>query len=138
MCYVAAVFLVVIPQKFGKKLALSPNACLFTPLSAGSAKKILLKLHIFRGGMNFLPKEILKAQNNTGGTQCRDMREEGDQMTPEEVIKVRKVITELYKVASRLSKGKSYSRENRVDTSTYVNKLLKQTNGETLRNEKAQ
>ncbi len=69
---------------------------------------------------------------------ARYMREEGDQMTPEEVIKVRNVITELYKVASRLSKGKSYSRENRVDTSTYVNKLLKQTNGETLRNEKAQ
>ncbi len=69
---------------------------------------------------------------------ARYMREEGDQMTPDEVVRVRKIITELYKVASGLSRGRSYSRENRLDTSAYINKLLKQTNGEILRNEQAQ
>ena len=66
---------------------------------------------------------------------ARYMREEGDKMTPQEVIKVKKVVSELYKVASRLSKGNGYSRENRLDTSRYINKLLKQTNKEILRNE---
>ena len=66
---------------------------------------------------------------------ARYMREEGDKMTPQEVIKVKKVVSELYKVASRLSKGNGYSRENRLDTSKYINKLLKQTNKEILRNE---
>ena len=69
---------------------------------------------------------------------ARYMREEGDRMTPQEVIQVKKVVSELYKVASGLARGNSYSRENRLDTSVYINSILKQTNGEILRNEKAQ
>ena len=69
---------------------------------------------------------------------ARYMREEGDRMTPQEVIQVKKAVSELYKVASGLAKGESYSRENRLDTSVYINSILKQTNGEILRNEKAQ
>ena len=69
---------------------------------------------------------------------ARYMRNEGDRMTPEEVKQVRPIVQELYKAVSRLAAGKSYSRENRLDTANYINTLLKQTNGETLRNEKAQ
>jgi hypothetical protein len=59
-------------QKIGKKLALSPNDALWTPAQTGLDRNFLLKLHIFRNSMIFLPKEILKAQNITGGTQCRE------------------------------------------------------------------
>lgn len=67
---------------------------------------------------------------------ARYMRNEGSRMTPDEVAKVKWTVQELYKVVSQLEKGQSYSRENRLDTSGYVNKLLKQTNGETLRDGK--
>ena len=38
---------------------------------------------------------------------ARYMREEGDRMTPQEVIQVKKVVSELYKVASGLARGNS-------------------------------
>ena len=67
---------------------------------------------------------------------ARYMRDEGDRMTPDEVAKVKWTVQELYKVVSQLAKGRSYSRENRLDTSRYVNTLLKQTNRGTLRDGK--
>lgn len=67
---------------------------------------------------------------------ARYMRNEGDRMTPQEVTQVKAVVRELYKVASRLNSGQSYSRENRIDTSKYINSLLKQHSGETLRDSK--
>lgn len=60
---------------------------------------------------------------------ARYMREEGEHLTPEEVKKIRAVLTDFFKVAKTLREGKSYSRENRINTSGYINNLLKQTNG---------
>ena len=65
-------FPVFLQPNFGKKLALSPNDALWTPAQTGLGRNFLLKLHIFRNSMIFLPKEILKAQNIMGGTQCRE------------------------------------------------------------------
>ena len=67
---------------------------------------------------------------------ARYMRNEGIRMTPQEVARVKLTVQELYKAVSRLTSGQSYSRENRLNTSNYVNQLLKQTNGETLRDGK--
>lgn len=67
---------------------------------------------------------------------ARYMRDEGSRMTPDEVAKVKWTVQELYKVVSQLAKGESFSRENRLNTSGYVNTLLNQTNGGTLRDGK--
>ena len=80
-----------------------------------------------------LEKQLL---NDALDRFARYMREEGEHLTPEEVVKIRAVLAEFNKVAARLNQGKSYSQENRINTSGYINNLLKQTNGGTLHAEK--
>ena len=61
---------------------------------------------------------------------ARYMREEGDKLTPQEVNEISVILRQLCKVAVQLSKGKRFSTENRIDTSSYINGLLKKTRGE--------
>lgn len=61
---------------------------------------------------------------------ARYMREEGEKLTPEEVREIKKVLLELYRAAVQLSKGKRFSHESRIDTSSYINALLKKTREE--------
>ena len=63
---------------------------------------------------------------------ARYIREEGERLTPDEVVKIRSVLIEFNMVAARLAQGKSYSQENRLNTSEYINNLLKQNNGGSL------
>ena len=60
---------------------------------------------------------------------ARYMKNEGNKLTPEEVKQINRAVFTLYKAADRLANGESFSRENRLDTTKYVNDLLKQTNG---------
>ena len=60
---------------------------------------------------------------------ARYMKNEGDKLTPDEVKQINRAVTTLFKAADRLANGKSFSKENRLDTAKYVNDLLKQTNG---------
>lgn len=62
---------------------------------------------------------------------ARYMREEGDQLSPQEVKEIEKILRELSKVAAQLSKGRRFSKENRINTAGYINNLLKQTCGDT-------
>lgn len=61
---------------------------------------------------------------------ARYMRNEGQNLTPGEVQKISAAVTELHKIAANLYKNGKYSRENRLDTSKYINSLLKQSSGE--------
>lgn len=53
------------------------------------------------------------------------LRREADNLTAEEVELLSPQIIELYKIAARLEKGKPYSRENTLNSATYLNSLLK-------------
>lgn len=61
---------------------------------------------------------------------ARYMREEGDNLTPQEVKEISTVLRELYIVALQLKEGKRFSKENRINTSSYINGLLNKTRGE--------
>ena len=53
------------------------------------------------------------------------LRREADRLTPEDVNALAPLITELYKIASRLKEGKAFSQENQLNSETYLASLLK-------------
>ena len=54
------------------------------------------------------------------------LRKESDRLTPEDVDKLSPQIVEMYKIAARLEKGESFSKENQLDSTAYLNSLIKQ------------
>ena len=52
------------------------------------------------------------------------LRRESDAITDEEVDKLSPLITDLYKIASQLKAGNSFSQENQLNSQIYLNNLL--------------
>lgn len=52
------------------------------------------------------------------------LRKESDRLTPEDVNKLSPQVVEMYKIAARLKKGESFSQENKLDSTAYLNALI--------------
>ena len=53
------------------------------------------------------------------------LRAESDRLTPDEILKMSDLMLDLERIVARLGAGKAYSKENRLDSSEYVNSLVK-------------
>lgn len=53
------------------------------------------------------------------------LRRESGRITDDDVNQLSPLITELYKIASQLKNGKSFSQENQLNSQIYLNTLLK-------------
>lgn len=53
------------------------------------------------------------------------LRKESDYLTPADVNELEPLVTDLYKIAARLKSEKSFANESRLDSSFYLNELLK-------------
>ncbi len=58
------------------------------------------------------------------------LRAEADRMTPAETREVDSLCNELYRVVSRLRQKQSFSREKRLDSSSYINSLVRKYSAE--------
>ncbi len=53
------------------------------------------------------------------------LRKESHRMTPEETAELHSLCVELQRIVAKLRKKQPFSRENRLDSSTYINSLVK-------------
>ena len=53
------------------------------------------------------------------------LRRESDRLTPEDVNALYPLVTDLFKISARLKKSEPFSQENKLDSSFYLNNLLK-------------
>ena len=53
------------------------------------------------------------------------LRAESDDLTAAEIRQMHDLMKDVNKIVSRLEKGKAYSQENRLDSSVYINGLIK-------------
>lgn len=57
------------------------------------------------------------------------LRQEASNLTEEEVKELDQLMIKMEKIVRRLASGKSYSQENRLDSSVYINSLIQKRTG---------
>ena len=66
---------------------------------------------------------------NTLDYLAKYLRQEASNLTEEEVKELDQLMIKMEKIVRRLASGKSYSQENRLDSSVYINSLIQKRTG---------